>query len=183
MTSAHAPWLVADVGGTRARIGWVEGRADAPRDVIELACAQFATLSDALAHYLQRTGLRAQRAGIAIAAPVHGERATLTNRGWTLDAGDLARSFGWHDCRLLNDFEALALALPQLPAEATRPLGGGAVDLRQTMAVVGPGTGLGVAGCVPLGAGRWIALPGEGGHATLAAADDFESEVLRALRT
>jgi glucokinase len=45
------------------------------------------------------------------------------------------------------------------------------------MAVIGPGTGLGVAGCIPAG-DRWIALPAEGGHATAAPADDFESEVL-----
>ncbi len=49
------------------------------------------------------------------------------------------------------------------------------------MAVVGPGTGLGVAGLLPKGAG-WRAVPGEGGHATLGARTDLESEVLAVLR-
>jgi glucokinase len=49
------------------------------------------------------------------------------------------------------------------------------------MAVIGPGTGLGVSSCAPLNGG-WIALAAEGGHVTAAPADDFESDVLRALR-
>lgn len=182
MAAAPVPWLLADVGGTRARFGWVAAPDESPRDVLELRCADFPQLADALAHYLQHTGLRPRVAGIAVAAPVEDDRATLTNRGWALSGAELARSFGLASCRLFNDFEALALALPRLPAEATRPLGGGTVDRRRTMAVIGPGTGLGVAACVPVAADRWIALPGEGGHATLAAADDLEADVLRALR-
>ena len=61
--------------------------------------------------------------------------------------------------------------------------GGAALPLpaRQAMAVIGPGTGLGVAGILPTPHG-WVAIPGEGGHATLSAADDFESDLLRCVR-
>ncbi len=51
------------------------------------------------------------------------------------------------------------------------------------LAVVGPGTGLGVGAVVPDGRGAWVALPGEGGHATLAPVDDLESALLAAVRS
>jgi len=47
--------------------------------------------------------------------------------------------------------------------------------------VLGPGTGLGVSGLVPCESG-WVALAGEGGHATMAPATDRESVVLDRLR-
>jgi glucokinase len=49
------------------------------------------------------------------------------------------------------------------------------------MAVIGPGTGLGVAGLVRSGTG-WTAVSGEGGHATLAPGDERESGILRLAR-
>ncbi|MFD2270814.1 glucokinase [Undibacterium arcticum] len=81
---------------------------------------------------------------------------------------------------MLNDFEALALSLPrlrpsQIQAHAALPKPHG------TLAVIGPGTGLGVAGVMQTCTG-WVALPGEGGHATLAAADEFESALLSRVR-
>jgi hypothetical protein len=44
-------------------------------------------------------------------------------------------------------------------------------------AVLGPGTGLGVSG-VSIDRGRWLALTGEGGHCSLAPADQRESAML-----
>ena len=81
---------------------------------------------------------------------------------------------------MLNDFEALALSLPRLGPQQLR-LHGAPLSAQGTMAVIGPGTGLGVAGVVQTSTG-WTALPGEGGHATLSAADDFESQVLAHVR-
>ena len=47
--------------------------------------------------------------------------------------------------------------------------------------VVGPGTGLGVAGLAWSG-DDWVAIAGEGGHVELAATDDWEFEVLKVVR-
>jgi glucokinase len=81
---------------------------------------------------------------------------------------------------VLNDFEALALSLPRLSAAQLRPHGQ-LPQTKGTLAVIGPGTGLGVAGVMetPMG---WVALAGEGGHATLAPCDDFESAILAQVR-
>jgi glucokinase len=82
---------------------------------------------------------------------------------------------------LLNDFEALALALPSLSDADVEWIGTPRPDRTLPMAVIGPGTGLGVSSCVPVGAG-WVAIAAEGGHVTAPAADDFEADVLRAMR-
>lgn len=55
------------------------------------------------------------------------------------------------------------------------------MDVGEVLAVIGPGTGLGVGGVVETRAG-WVALPGEGGHATLMAADDHEAAIIAAAR-
>jgi glucokinase len=94
---------------------------------------------------------------------------------------ELAAALGATQVLLLNDFEALALALPQLSDQQIRWIGPARADRRWPMAVIGPGTGLGVSSCVPVGNG-FIALAAEGGHVTAAAADDFEADVLRVLR-
>ena len=173
--------LVGDIGGTNARFGLVAGGV--LRDVQALRVAEHAQAGEALALYLQQLGApRIECAALAIAGSVEGDRVRLTNGGWDFSLGELQRQLGAAQIRLLNDFEALAWALPHLGNEALLHLGGGPVDPRLPMAVLGPGTGLGVAGCVPNGAGGWIPLATEGGHVTLAPADDVESEILRMVR-
>jgi glucokinase len=117
-----------------------------------------------------------------VATAVGDDRVTLTNSGWSFSRDGARAGLGLDRLEVLNDFEALALALPCLKPTQLRPVGRtGTPAPGGAMAVVGPGTGLGVAGIVPHG-GRWVALPGEGGHATLAPADEFESAVLAAAR-
>lgn len=178
--------LVGDIGGTHARFG-VQHDAGAPvEDVRGYRCADFAGLAQAALRYIEETGVRPRDAAFALACAIDGERVTLTNSRWRVDAGELARDLELARVRLINDFEALALALPWLRDADLHPLPGAQsrpVDTRLPMTVIGPGTGLGVASCVPAGLDRWIALPGEGGHATLAPADDFESDVLHVMRT
>lgn len=173
--------LVGDIGGTNARFGLVAGGV--VRDVQALRVADHAQAGDALALYLQQLGApRIVRAALAIAGSVAGDRVRLTNGGWDFSLAQLKRQLATTEIRLLNDFEALAWALPHLTDDALVHLGGGSVDPRLPMAVLGPGTGLGVAGCVPDRAGGWIPLATEGGHVTLAPADEFESEILRVVR-
>jgi glucokinase len=181
------PWLVADIGGTNARFGLVHAAGAEPSDIVALRCADFATPEAAALAYLQRIAAQhgaapqPHRAAFALATPVDGDTIKLTNSAWVVSRARVERSLGIERLHLLNDFEALALSLPYLtPAEMQR-FGGGALDAAQPCAVIGPGTGLGVAACVPF-AGAWHALAGEGGHATLSAADDFESAVLGIVR-
>jgi glucokinase len=181
------PWLVADVGATRARFGWVDGDA---RVIQKPQCSDLTTHAgplEAARNYLSGIEAalgpryRAPRwAAMAIAAPVQDDIAILTNSPWRFDRLELAAGMDLEGLALINDFEALARSLPLLRPEQFRadrmpmPLPG-------ALAVVGPGTGLGVAGIVP-SRSTWVPVPGEGGHATLSPSDEFESAVLSRVR-
>jgi glucokinase len=188
------PWLVADIGGTNARFGWIADAAAAAShsvgDVRTLPVAGHATLADAARAYLAdieaatraagRPWQAPHKAALAVATAITGDRVSFTNSPWSFSRTALQAALGLDALLVLNDFEALALSLPtlgagQLRSAAALPSG------RGTLAVIGPGTGLGVGAVVQTPHG-WQALPGEGGHVTLAAADDFEAELLRLAR-
>lgn len=185
------PHLVADIGGTNARFGLVHGPGEPVTDVLAMACADHAAPEAALRHYLaataQRHGraLRPRHVALALATAIDGEVVKLTNNAWTVSRAGVAASLGADQVLLLNDFEALAHALPALAGGAdseVRWIGPARPDAAKPMAVLGPGTGLGVAACLPAPGGGHLALASEGGHVTLAPADDAESELLAVLR-
>ncbi|GII85010.1 hypothetical protein Ssi03_30000 [Sphaerisporangium siamense] len=174
----EAPWLVADVGGTNARFGLVTRPGGRPERVVVLPGAEHDGLPGAVHAYLTvHAGVRAAAACLAIAGPVNADRYRLTNAGWSGSVNDL----GIPHVELLNDFEALALALPRLDGGDLASLGGPAPAQGMVKAVLGPGTGLGVAGLVPA-RGGWVPVPGEGGHVTAPAVTELEYEIVRALR-
>ena len=177
------PRLLGDVGGTHARFAWQADAASDPGDVAVERCADHATLAAAIQHYLQAHGRPAPRAcAIGIANPVIGDAVRMTNHHWSFSIDALRRELGVERLLVLNDFQALALALPTLPSQCLRQVGGGAAQAGAACALIGPGTGLGVSGWVPHG-GSGVALTGEGGHVTLAATDDREAAVIAFLRT
>jgi glucokinase len=117
-----------------------------------------------------------------IATAVTGDTVSMTNHPWSFSIEDLRRSLGADRVRVLNDFEALAHAVPVLPAADLQAVGGGAAVPGATLAIIGPGTGLGVSGLVNDGSGGWRVVAGEGGHVTLAACNARESALLAVLR-
>ncbi|CAN7445238.1 glucokinase [Massilia sp. LjRoot122] len=175
------PRLVADVGGTNVRFGLIGQPGAAPAAIASLKVADHAGLGEAARAYLDGTGARPVAASFAVATPVRSDLIEMTNNGWSFSRAALQRELGLETLAILNDFEALALALPHLKPGQLRTdrqrSGGGAV-----MAAIGPGTGLGVGGVVRT-PGGWIAIPGEGGHATLAPTNDHESALLAYVRT
>ena len=112
-----------------------------------------------------------------------GDRICFTNSHWDFSRSAVQAALGLQSLLMLNDFESLALSLPGLQAGQVRAHPGVPHPAGGALAVVGPGTGLGVGAVVPNGRGGWVALPGEGGHATLAPADDLESALLAAVRS
>ncbi len=174
--------LLADVGGTNARFAWQAGPGGAIGDVVVLPCADHASLADAITTCLARLGRGTPPdCAIAIANPVVGDQVSMTNHHWTFSISALQAQCGFHRLRVLNDFTALALALPLLPAADLQQVGGGAAVPHTAIALIGPGTGLGVSGLVPDGRGGWVPLEGEGGHATLARRTPREQAVLQQL--
>lgn len=189
MTSALAPAslsigprLLADVGGTNARFAWQAGPGQPLEAVQVLPCAQHATLQQAMHAYMAGQGLgQPAHAAIAIANPITGDQVTMTNHHWSFSQAAVKAEFGLRTLRLLNDFTALALALPSLPANELHPVGGGAPRQGAPMALIGAGTGLGVSGLLPDGHGGWVPLQGEGGHVTLPATTGRERLVVDGL--
>ncbi len=190
--ASNYPWLVADIGGTNARFGWIAAPSAAVAHVHVLPVHEHASPAAAAIAYL--AALQAQlgeayhpprRAAFALATAVAGDQIELTNAHWSFSRAATQAALGLDVLLALNDFEALALSLPRLQAAQLQAwpgvAGAEAAAATGTLAVIGPGTGLGVAGVVRSAQG-WVALPGEGGHATLSAADDFESELLAHVR-
>jgi glucokinase len=194
-TGLALPWLLADIGGTNARFGWLDASSGDVQHVSTLAAADCAGPAEAASLYLQRLAQQLgpgysppRAAAFAVATAVSGDWVSFTNSGWAFSRTATQAQLGLQELLILNDFEALALSLPHLKTQQLRAVG---PLLLQTpvpmsagaLAVIGPGTGLGVAGIVPAPGGiAWVALPGEGGHATLSAADDFEAALLQHVR-
>lgn len=178
------PLLVADIGGTNARFGWVADARAPLSDVETLRCKDFPRPRDAALAYLTnvQNGARPVRAAIAIASAILTGPIKVTNSQWTLDRDAFAAHIGAGRVDVFNDFEAIALVLPHLTANDYRLVGSALPSPEYPMAVIGPGTGLGVAGVMPLRGqpGAWQTLCGEGGHATLAPATSYQIELLRA---
>lgn len=172
--------LLADVGGTNVRFAVLHGTEVGP--VTRLEVADHASLADAMAAYLAVTAGTVQGAVLAVAGVVTGERCPLTNNDWVVDAAELRARFGLTAVRLVNDFEAIAWALPQLAPADLKQIGGTRALAGAPMVVLGPGTGLGVAACVPHAGGDFI-VHSEGGHATAPAGNAREAAVIAALRS
>jgi len=184
MTTSGPARLLGDIGGTNARFAWQAGDGAPLQDIVALATADHASLAAAIAHYLATTGRSAPPwCAIGIANPITGDRVQMTNSHWSFSISALQAELGFDRLRVINDFTALALALPDLAPAELRQIGGGAAAARSPIALIGPGTGLGVSGLLPGPTpGAWIPLEGEGGHVTLAAASEREEAVLRVLR-
>jgi len=179
---APFPRLVGDVGGTHARFGVVASRGEGVTRIRELVCNDHANLEAAVDSYLREAGVAPPAScALAIATPVTGDWVSMTNRDWSFSTESLRLRLGVERLLVLNDFTALALALPALSREELEPVGGGEAIAGQALALLGPGTGLGV-GCL-VGAGQGaLPLASEGGHATLSATDEREERVIAALR-
>jgi glucokinase len=174
--------LVADIGGTHARFAraTADGRLEAIR---VLPVAEFPDPIAAIAHYLDRQHQPLPRAAaLAIAARPDDDPIRLTNSHWSFSPTEVRTRLGFDTLCCLNDFTALAWSLPRLTEPGLRRVGGGTPRPGAPMAVIGPGTGLGVSGLVPAASG-WAALDGEGGHAAFSPIDARDAALLAFARS
>jgi glucokinase len=167
--------LVSDIGSTNARFALAE-RDGTLHHIRHYALADFASADVLMARYLEEIGTQPYDAlCLALAGPVQGRTIRLSNAPLAFDADRLAKTTGRDDVVLINDFEAVANAVPHLPSERLRPLGD-VPPAAGVKAVLGPGTGLGTAILVPSG-NDWIIVACEGGHAAFAPKDSLEVEL------
>src|SRR6516164_7104373 len=172
--------LLGDIGATNARLALATETVLGPITTFEVN--RFARFTDVVNVFLRDHSdrNRLSHALFAIAAPIDGKRCVLTNSRWVIEAAELQARFGLQS-ELLNDFAAVANSLPLLGPSDLAKLGGVAGDKTAPMAVLGPGTGLGVA-CLMPRADKPIVIASEGGHATLAATCDREDRIIQHLR-
>lgn len=174
--------LIADIGATNARCALLDDRGNVvSAEVFENAA--FPDVAELLEAYLdhRRTSDRPRRAALAIAAPILSDTVEMINIDWRFSQSQLKESLRLSRLTIVNDFAALAWALPGLGPRDRRQIGPGMPVTHAPLAVIGPGSGLGVATLVPTLDG-WSAVSGEGGHATLAAATSDEAAIVELLR-
>lgn len=175
--------LVGDIGGTHTRFAL----AQPDKGIWQLSHIQMlpttADTSRAVSKYLAANGSPSIRAVACCGAgPVRQDGAIeLTNADVRLEPASLAQAAGVRVSIVVNDFAAIAHAIPQLPAAQCQQLGGGEIGPNAPRVVIGAGTGLGVASLLPV-EGGWTVVPGEGGHADLAPVDEIQATVWQALR-
>ncbi|WP_085033776.1 glucokinase [Ensifer aridi] len=158
------PILIGDIGGTNARFALLVDVDALPQQLPPIKTGDFATIEEAMQKcILDKTPVRPRSAILAVAGPIKSDEIPLTNAGWVVRPKDMLASLRLEDVLIINDFEAQALAIAT-PAEGdVVQIGGGSVRAMSSRVVLGPGTGLGVAGLV-FAQNTWIPVPGEGGH-------------------
>lgn len=175
MQQINNNWLIADVGATSSRIAIYDGNS-----IEALAFFQnddHGSLEVLLGDYCDAAERRPSHAVLAVAAPIHGDEVSMMNRDWNYSRDSIA-AVGFESVTVINDFHAIAYALPEFD-DGDRIEVGKATQYRDgTIAVLGPGSGLGMAAWVDGGA----AMYGEGGHITLTARDEREDRILTSLR-
>ncbi len=170
--------LLADIGGTNARFALSQGGEIEPIEHFKVR--DFPTATEAMAAFLARHAGSAPRAAVlGVAGAVENDRCVITNSGWTIDGHDLQAVFGFGTVHLLNDFEALAWALPALQPSDLLAMGRQRPQAGAPMLVLGPGTGFGAACFFP---GGPFVVATEAGHATLPATSEREEHVVGQLR-
>lgn len=161
------PVLVGDIGGTNARFATIGDVHSMQRNFEAVKLADFSNLEEALqTSVFDKISNWPKSMVLAVATPLVGEEIRLTNAHWTIDPGKLASHFGLSHLELVNDFTAQGLAALALGQDSLERLGTGEIVEDQPKVVIGPGTGLGVAHLIPV-EGKWIIVPGEGGHVDL----------------
>ena len=177
-TFADGPRLLADIGATHARFG-LETAPGVVSQVAVLQCDDFDGIVPLLHAYLeQHPNGRIHHAAFALANPISGDVIRMTNRDWQFSTDAVRRALGLSTLLIVNDFTALAMALPGLQAKDLLQIGGGAPQTHAVSGVLGPGTGLGVSGVIPTIDG-FVTLGSEGGHVNFAPSDAREFAILQ----
>jgi glucokinase len=163
-TNLPFPILIGDIGGTNARFALLIDAFAEPKPFPNVRTADFANIDDALQQcILDQSSIQPRSAILALAGPIQGDEVPLTNCPWVVRPRDMIENLGFEEVVLVNDFEAQALAAASLAEGEREQIGSGTERPAASRAVLGPGTGLGVAGLVHA-RNMWLPVPGEGGH-------------------
>jgi glucokinase len=187
--------LIADIGGTNIRLAQATTKSITKNsdnsdtdgteitDIETYQCKEFSSLAEVVAHYLETKKLDNLiiNACFAIACPVDKDLISMTNLPWHFSQKELKQALKINTLRFINDYTAIAMAIPLLSDNQKVKIGGGTSVADKPISVCGPGTGLGVANLVPItvaGNKQWHCISGEGGHIDFAPINDTEQQVM-----
>ena len=171
------PLLIGDIGGTNARFQILVNPNTKPIGFPNLLTANHSTIEDAIqSGILDHTKVKPRAAIIAAAGPIENGRLDLTNYNWSIHPESFLGDLSIDDLILLNDFEAQALATTSFEAADLIKIGAGEPVANASRVIIGPGTGLGVAGLIH-GYDNWIPVPGEGGHVSMGPQTDEDFSI------
>ena len=172
--------LVADIGGTNTRCALAEGQNLVEGTMRRYVNADHGSLDAVLQCFIaDEGGVDPVAACVAVAGPVRGERASLTNLDWEIDTATLTRATRAERVAILNDLQAQGHALGHIDASRIRTiLPFPAAPLSLTRIVIGVGTGFNAAPVFDLGGVR-IVPPSESGHVNLPVRDESDLRLSR----
>ena len=175
-TTPEIKALIADIGGTNARFALI----DTAHRIVHsetLAVKKYVSIDLAITVFLRNANYQTPKIfALALACPVFPDIIELTNSHWRLDKNKITQDFQLEKLLVINDFAALSYAVPGLSNTQVRQIGGR--QQQGNMAVLGPGTGLGVSGVVVRN-GQHSVIEGEGGHVSFAPANALEARLLQ----
>ena len=181
--------LIADIGGTNIRLAQADAHSEAKFIEIETyQCAKFSSLAEVISLYIKHKSIagKAINACLAIACPTDKDIISMTNLPWQFSQQALIKELNLNSLTMINDYTAIAMAIPLLNDNQKVKIGGGESVADMPIAVCGPGTGLGVAHLVPTssnGTSQWHCFSGEGGHVDFAAVDELDIQILQHLKS
>ena len=186
--SSQSWHLIGDIGGTNARFGLVSAGEAHYRSIATYQVADYPDFADVLTHLMSdvtRLALATcapERVCLAVAGPPHLETVSFTNSSWRFDRALVKRQTGASDVTIINDFAAVARALPALTEADLIQIGVGTPERNAAKVALGPGTGLGVGALLTCSHQSPVIVTGEGGHVDFAPVTDVEAAVLKFLR-
>lgn len=175
--------LIADIGGTNIRIAITDHQNNI-QQIKVYQCQKYPSLDVILKDYITSHDIAGQDidACLAIACPVENDLISLTNLPWSFSQKELKGNLGLKSLTLINDYTAIAHAIPLLTEQQKVKIGAGEAVMGAPISICGPGTGLGVANLINH-KGSWISLSGEGGHVDFAPTNQQEIQILEYLFT
>jgi len=183
---ANRKLLIGDIGGTNARFAIADNESPGFDQMRILKCADFETSNEAVRNYLDDVGIgRPDAICIAAAGPLVGDTIRLTNNAWTVSVDGLQNAFGTRQVRLLNDFAAIGFSVPFVGPEHLQAIGdvtpGSLDNPHYTIAVLGPGTGLGSVGLRRFGE-HLLLINSESAHSGFAPETRRQFDILSVLQ-
>lgn len=178
---ADATWLIADIGATSTRCALYRVGEKRHAELQIFLNEKSESLKALLQEYISARNDKPSAGALAIAAPISGDDVQMTNRNWHFNRQEMAEALGLDRLYIVNDFHAVAYALPQLPKRDVVEIGKATAYRDGTRASLGPGSGLGVGAWI-VGNGKGVAMYGEGGHVTLSARNEAEERIIAKIR-